>query len=106
MESISPRGAQMASMGRVDLLLYKGLTKEAIALLQQESLSASGKADDSALAEHLILLAEAKLSAGKASEAAADAKSALGHDSGGVVEFSVGRIYVEAGQLAPAQALA
>ena len=106
MESFSPRGAQMASMGRVDLLLYQGQTKEAIALLQQGALAASGKADDSALAAHLILVAEAKLLAGKASEAAVDAKSALGHDSSGVVQFSAGRIYVEAGQLAPAQALA
>ncbi len=106
MESISPRGAQMATMGRADLLLYQGLPKAAIALLQQGSVPTSGKTDDSALAARLMLLAEAKLSAGMTSEAAADAKSALAHDSNGVVQFSAGRIYVEAGQVAAAQALA
>lgn len=105
MESISARGAQMATMGRADLLLYRGLTREAIALLQQGSVTASG-ADDSALAARLILLAEAKLSAGRPSEAAADGKSALAHDSDGVAQFSVGRIYIEAGEAVAAQSLA
>lgn len=106
MESISARGAQMATMGRGDLLLYQGRTKETIALLQQGAVSASEKIDESALAALLILLAQAKLSAGKTSDAAGDAKSALGHDSGGVIQFSVGRIYVETGQVAAAQTLA
>jgi len=106
MESISPRGAQAATMGRVDLLLYQGLTREAIALLQQGSAPPPGNPDESVLASRLILLAEAKLSAGRVSEAVADVKSALAHDSAGVVQFSAGRVYVEAGQLGPAQALA
>ena len=106
MEAISARGAEMATMGRADLLLYQGRTKEAITLLQKASSPASGKTDDSTFAARLILLAEAKLAAGKASDAAADAKSALAHDNGGTVQFSAGRIYIEAGQAAAAQSLA
>ena len=106
MEAVSVRGAEMATMGRADLLLYQGRTKEALALLQKAATPASGKTDDSTLAAHLILLAEAKLAAGKASDAAADAKSALAHDNGGTVQFSAGRIFIEAGQTAPAQSLA
>jgi eukaryotic-like serine/threonine-protein kinase len=106
MAKVSKRGAEMATMGRADLLLYQGRTKEAISLLQQDLSPASGKHDESTLATYLILSAEAKLAAGKASEAAADARSALAHDNGGTVQFSAGRIYVEAGQFAAAQPLA
>jgi len=105
MEAISTRGAQMATMGKADLLLYQGRTKEAIALLQKVSNPTSAKTNDSTLASHLILLAEAKLAAGKISEAAADARSALAHDNGGAVQFSAGRIYIEAGQAAAVQSL-
>jgi len=105
-ETISARGAEMAVMGRADLLLYQGRTKEAIALLQKASAPSTGKLDDSTLASYLMLSAEAKLAEGKASEAVADAKSALAHDSGGTVQFSAGRIYIEAGQTAAAQTLA
>ena len=106
MGAISERGAEMAVMGRADLLLYQGRTNEAIALLQKVSSPSAGKLNDSTLASYLMLSAEAKLAAGKASEAVADAKSALAHDSGGSVQFSAGRIYTEAGQLATAQTLA
>ena len=106
MAKISGRGPEMAAMGRADLLLYQGRTKEAIALLQEELTSASAKHDDSTIAALLLLRAEAWLAAGKASDAAADAKSALAHDSGGTVQFSAGRIYLEAGQFAAAQPLA
>jgi serine/threonine protein kinase/tetratricopeptide (TPR) repeat protein len=105
MEAISARGAEMATMGRADLLLYQGRTKEAIALLQKASSPASGKNDDSTLAAYFILLAEAKFAMGKISDAAADAKSALARDNGGTVQFSAGRIYIETGQSAAAQSL-
>jgi serine/threonine protein kinase/tetratricopeptide (TPR) repeat protein len=104
MATISGRGAEMATMGRADLLLYQGRTKDAIALLQEAN-SESGKIDDSILASHALLLAEAKLAAGKNSEAVADARSALAHDNGAIVQFSAGRIYAEAGQHASAQSL-
>ena len=106
MAKISSRGAEMATMGRADLLLYQGRTKEAIALLQESLSPASGKHDDSTIAAYLLLSAEAKLAAGIASEAAAEARSALAHDNGGTAQFSAGRIYLEAGQFAAAQALA
>jgi serine/threonine protein kinase/tetratricopeptide (TPR) repeat protein len=106
MEAISARGAEMSTMGRADLLLYQGRTKDAIALLQKASNPASGKTDDSILAAQLILLAEAQLAAGRPAEALADAKSALAHDNGGAVQFSAGRIDIEAGQPASAQLLA
>jgi predicted Zn-dependent protease len=101
---ISARGAEMATMGLVDLLLYQGRTKDAIALLQKVN-GTSAKMDDSTLAAHALLLAEAKVTAGRASDAAADARSALAHDNGAIVQFSAGRIYVEAGQYGPAQLL-
>ena len=106
MTTISARGAEMATMGRADLLLYQGRTQEAIALLQEALGSASGNHDDSTLASFLLLIAETKLAAGKASEAAADAKSALTHDKSGTVQFSAGRMYLEAGQFAVTQSLA
>jgi tetratricopeptide (TPR) repeat protein/TolB-like protein len=105
MASVSERGAAMANMGRADLLLYQGRASEAIALLQKASNLASSKVDDSTLAANLILVAQAKLALGRASEAASDAKSALSHDSAGTVQFSAGQIFVEAGQYAQAQAL-
>ena len=105
-ETISVRGAEMAMMGRVDLLLYQGRAKEAIVLVQKASSSSTEKLDDSTLASYLMLSAEAKLAGGKTSEAAADAKSALKHDNGGTVQFSAGRIFIEAGQSPAAQSLA
>jgi eukaryotic-like serine/threonine-protein kinase len=105
MGTISARGAEMAIMGRADLLLYQGRSKEAIALLQQASSSSAEKLDDSTLAAYLILTAEAKLANGKASEATANAKSALAHDSGPATQFSAGLIYVRASQYAAVPAL-
>lgn len=105
MAKISSRGTEMATMGRADLLLYQGRAKAAISVLQDALSPASGKHDDSTLAVYLILSAEAKLAAGKASEAVADARSALAHDNSGAVQFSAGRIYLEAGQLTAAQPL-
>src|SRR6266699_484476 len=55
MTTISARGAEMATMGRADLLLYQGRTQEAIALLQEALGSASGNHDDSTLASYLLL---------------------------------------------------
>lgn len=104
MAGISARGAEMATMGEADLLLFQGKTKDAIALLEKAN-GASAKLDDSALAAHALLEAEAKLAAGKASEAAADARSALAHDNGAISQFAAGRIYLEAGQYAPVQTL-
>jgi len=106
MAAISARGLVMAMMGRADLLLYQGRTKEANTLLQKAFSTPSVKADDSTLAAQLLVLAEAKLAEGEPSEAVADAKSALTHDNGGTVQFSAGRIYIEAGQDAAAQLLA
>jgi tetratricopeptide (TPR) repeat protein len=104
LETISALGADMATMGQVDMLLYQGRTKDAIALLQMANRT-SVKMDDSTLAAHLLLQAEAKLAAGRASDAAADAKSALAHDNGAISQFGAGLIYVEAGQYAPVQAI-
>lgn len=104
MAAISSRGEEMATEGRADLLLYQGRTKDAIALLEKAS-GGAPKVGDSALAAHSLLLAEAKLAAGKASDAANDAKAALTHDNGTTVQFSAGRIYVEAGQYSPVQGL-
>lgn len=104
MTAISSRGAEMATMGLADLLLYQGRTKDAIALLQKAN-AVSAKMDDTALAAHSLLLAEAKLAGGKPLDAATDAKAALAHDKGPLVQFSAGRIYVEAGQYASVQGL-
>lgn len=105
LEGISARGAQMALMGQVDLLLYQGRIKDALAMLQKSAPAAGGNTDEEELAAYYILSAQAKLAAGKPSEAAADAKSALAHDQGEITQFAAGRIYVEAGQLAPVQPL-
>ena len=104
MAAINSRGAEMATTGLADLLLYQGRTKDAMALLQTAN-DASAKMDDSRLAAHSLLLAEAKLAAGASSEAATEAKAALTHDNGTVVQFSAARVYVEAGQYAPVQGL-
>ena len=102
--AISPRGAQMATMGRADLLLYQGRTKDAITLLQQGN-SPSAKMDDSASAPQSLLRADAELAAGKTSDAVQDVKSALVSDNGTITQFSAGHIYVEAAQYAPVQEL-
>lgn len=104
MAGISARGSEMATMGQADLLLYQGRTKDAIELLEKAN-GASTKMDDSTLAAHSLLVAEAKLASGRASDAAADAKSALAHDNGAISQFAAGRIYVEAGQYGPVQAI-
>ena len=104
MAAISARGAEMATMGQADLLLYQGRTKDAIALLQRAD-NNSAQMDDSTRASHSLLLAEARLAAGNSSEAASDAKAALSFDNGTIVQFSAGRISVEAGQFAPVPGL-
>ena len=104
MAAIGSHGQEMAMEGKADLLLYQGRAKDAIALLQKAS-GGAAKVDDSALAALSLLLAEAKLAAGKFSDAASDARAALTHDNRDTVEFSAGRIYVEAGQYAPIQGL-
>src|SRR5260370_19649505 len=98
-------GGEVAIMGRWDLLVYEGRRKGAIALLQQASSSSAEKLDDSTLATYSILTAEAKLAAGKESEATANAKSALAHDSSAGTQFAAGLIYVKASQYAAVQAL-
>jgi len=103
METASTRGSNMAMMGRADLLLYQGRTKEAMDMLQKNA--SDPKMDDSVKPALLLLLAEAKLATGKDSEAAADAKAALVHDNGAMTQFSAGRIYVLAGQSAPVPTL-
>ncbi|HKW64411.1 MAG TPA: protein kinase [Candidatus Acidoferrum sp.] len=100
MAGISARGSEMATMGQVDLLLYQGKTKNAIDLLQKED-GISTKMDDSTLAAHSLLEAEAKFAAGRVADAAADAKAALAHDNGAISQFGAGHIYVEAGQYTP-----
>src|SRR5260370_39774662 len=97
-------GGEVAIMGRWDLLLYQGRSKEAIALLQQASSSSAEKLDDSTLATYSILTAEAKLAAGKASEAAANVKSALAHDTGARPLISAALRYVGTGDYASLQA--
>ena len=104
MSGISARGSEMSTMGQADLLLYQGRTKDVIELLEKAN-GASTKMDDSTLAAHSLLVAEAKLASGRASEAGADAKSALAHDNGAISQFAAGRIYVEAGQYAPVQGI-
>jgi len=104
MADISSRGAEMATMGRADLLLYQGRTQDAVTLLQKAD-GATQKAEDSVLAARSLLLADAKLASGKTSEAVAAAKMALAHDNGSIAQFSAGRVYVEAGQYAPVQGL-
>ena len=104
MAGISARGSEMATMGQADLLLYQGRTKDVIELLEKTN-GASEKMDDSTLAAHSLLLAEAKLASGQASEAASDAKSAQSHDNGAISQFAAGRVYVEAGQYAPVQGI-
>src|SRR5260370_25391074 len=96
-------GGEVAIMGRWDLLLYQGRSKEAIALLQQASSSSAEKLDDSTLATYSILTAEAKLAAGKASEAAANLKSALAPDTGASTRMSAGLFYAEARQYGSVQ---
>ena len=107
MMGISARGSEMATMGQADLLLYQGRTKDAIALLQKANSAspASVKMDDSTLASHALLEAEAQLAAGRTSEAAADAKLALTHDNGTIAQFAAGHIYIEAGQYSPVQGI-
>ena len=104
MRNISARGSDMATMGQADLLLYQGRAKDAITLLQKAN-GTSAKMDDSTLAAHTLLEAEVKLAAGRASEAAASAKSALAHENGAISQFAAGRVYVEAGQYAPVQGI-
>src|SRR5215472_6749693 len=101
--AVSTRGSEMAAMGQADLLLYQGRAREAIEMLQKNSSGA--KTDDWSNAKFFLLLAEAKLAAGRASDAAADAKSALAHQSGAITQFSAGRAYVEAGQYTPVPTL-
>jgi len=104
MAGISARGSETATMGQADLLLYQGRTKDAITLLQQAN-GASARMDGSTLAAHFFLEAEAQLVAGKISEAATDAKSALAHDNGAISQFAAGRIYAEAGLYGPVQGI-
>ena len=104
--ALSPSGATMARLGRADLEMYLGRSKEAAAILEA-TIAAGGKSQDSAdAAPQYVALAEAYEASGKrpqAIRAAAKAIELSRHES---VLFPAALLLIRAGQPDKAQKVA
>ena len=106
LESLNARGASMSAMGLADLLLFRGQANDAIVLLEKAAAAdLAGKDNDSAAAKYIVL-AQAQLLAGRASQAEAAAAKAIALNNQESVLYSAGQIFAEAGQTSKAAQIA
>jgi eukaryotic-like serine/threonine-protein kinase len=98
--------ASIASLGLADLDLYQGNAADAIPLLEKGVEADTAEKNTTAAALKLTALASAQLLTGQTSQAIATANKAVTLDKDLGVQVSGGRIFVEAGQLPRASAIA
>jgi len=106
LQSISARGASIASLGLADLALYEGRSTDAAAILEKGIAGDMANNKASAAARKFIALAQARLMTGKTAQALETAGRAIAASKHESVTFAAARIYVEAGQEAKAGAIA
>ncbi len=105
LQTLSQRGASLATIGLADLALYQGKLAEAQPILDSGIVADGAGRDDSAAAAKWIALAQLQLAAAKTPQAANSADKAVGLDKSESVLHAAGVVYVNAGQLAKAQVL-
>jgi len=106
LQGLSQRGSSMAATGLADLALYQGRISDAEALLDAGIRADTENKDDSATAAKLIVLAQAQLMARQNALALASTDKAVALDKNESVIHAAGVVYMNAGQVPKAQALA
>jgi tetratricopeptide (TPR) repeat protein/tRNA A-37 threonylcarbamoyl transferase component Bud32 len=104
--AVSPLGRSLATMGIADLEMYLGRDRQALEVLVAGAAADATERSWSNLALKEVAIAEAQLTIGRLKEAAAAARSALGHSQHESVQFPAGRVLIAAGHPDSALALA
>jgi tetratricopeptide (TPR) repeat protein/predicted Ser/Thr protein kinase len=100
---VGTRGASYAASGLADLALYEGRWTEGVATLEKGAATDLANGDRSYAAAKLMHLAHVQLLKGQTGAALTSADRALDLSKDQNVLFTVGRVYVEAGQEAKAR---
>jgi predicted Zn-dependent protease len=106
LRTLNQRGSSMAAMGLADLGFYQGRIDDAESLLDAGIKADTESKDDSAAAAKLVVLAQAQLMGRQNAPALASIDKAVGLDKNESVLHAAGVVYVDAGQLPKAQAIA
>ncbi len=106
LERLGPKGAAVAAIGLSDLALYEGRVTDAIGILEKGIASDFQNKYAEGAARKLATLAETNLLAGRRAQAIANANKALQTIKDDNVRVLAARVYVEAGQIQKALALA
>jgi serine/threonine protein kinase/tetratricopeptide (TPR) repeat protein len=104
--SRGPDGASIGSLGLADIALYQGKATDAIAELEKGLAADLKEKNSPAAALKLTALGFAQLLAGQNSQAIGNAEKALAMDKDTGVQVAAGRLFIEAGQLPKALAVA
>ncbi len=104
--AMSPRGAAMASTGLADLALYEGRLNEASGILEKEVAAALAEKNNDSAAVNGVMLAQAQLTLGQGSQAAATAAKTLALSKDESVIYRAAQVYIGSGQQAKAIQLA
>ncbi len=106
LSALSPSGASMAALGRADLALYQGRTKDAIALLEPAAAADVAAKNPAAAARKRLALADARDAGGDMAGALREAEQALALAETDAVRFSAGSLFAQSGRAAQAVKLA
>ncbi|HEX7286113.1 MAG TPA: protein kinase [Candidatus Angelobacter sp.] len=102
LQSLSQRGASMATIGEADLALYQGRDAEAIALLEKGIAADVAAKDAGGAGAKSIALGYAYLAKGEKGKATAAADQAIKLDPEESVLMAAGDVYIVAGEIAKA----
>ena len=105
-EQISAFGASLGRLGRADLLLYRGLYRDALPLLLQSIALDEKAGNTNLLGPQYVALAETHLALGQKAQAVAAARKAAGLSEHESVRFPAALVLVEAGRDAEAEKIA
>ena len=99
-------GASFAAAGLADLAFYEGRFSDAVRIYQEGVAADLAVQNADRAAQKLTALANVHLARGQDGLATATAERALQHSKAAPVRFLAGRVFIEAGNLAGARALA
>ena len=103
---MSPVGASIAAFGLADIAIYQGRYADAIVLLEEGAAADLAAKNANRAALKFTSIAFAQLRRGATASAINAADTALTHSTQMAVRFLAARVYVEAGAIDKAQALA
>jgi eukaryotic-like serine/threonine-protein kinase len=96
--AMTPRGAAMASTGLADLALYEGKIEEASGILEKAVAAALKENNNDSAAVNQVMLAQAQMTMGKGSQAAATASKVLTLSKDESVIYRAAQVFIGAGQ--------